>query len=308
MRIIITGGGGLIGRALANSLAKAKYEVFILSRNPASVHALPNEVQVIQWDGKTAQGWAEYADGADTIVNLAGESIAGEYLFPTRWSDEKKGRIIQSRLDAGAAVVDAVQLARQKPKSVIQSSAIGYYGALKDQPVDEKSGAGTGFMAETCVHWESSTVGVEKVGVRQIIIRTGIVLTTEGGALTRLLFPFKFYAGGPMGSGRQYLSWIHIADQVGVIRFLIDNPNAQGIYNLTAPNPLTNKEFSQTIGRVMGRPAFLPVPGFALRMMFGEVATVVLDGQRVLPTRLHKAGYEFQFPTAEEALQNLIGK
>ena len=163
-------------------------------------------------------------------------------------------------------------------------------------------------MAALCQAWEASTAEVEALGVRRVIIRTGVVLSSQGGAFTRLLLPFKLFAGGPLGSGRQVLSWIHLADEAGAIRFLIENPAASGVYNLTAPGPLTNAEFAKTIGKVMGRPSFMPVPGFVFRLLFGEVATVVLDGQRVLPQRLQALGYGFKFPAAEPAIRDLLNR
>jgi len=308
MRIMISGGSGLIGRALSARLVEAGHEVVILSRAPQRAEALPGGIRAVAWDGKTTQGWAHVVDGAGAVIHLAGENIAGEGFFPARWTEERKRRILASRLDSGKAMVQAVQEARQKPGIFVQGSAIGYYGPLGDSPVDEQSPTGADFMARVCREWEESTQAVEAMGARRVIIRTGVVLSMQGGAFTRLLLPFKFFAGGPMGNGRQYLSWIHIADQVDAIRFLIENPGAQGVYNLTAPEPVRNAEFARSLGRVMGRPSFLPVPGFALRTMFGEVATVVLDGQRVLPTRIQQLGYSFQFAQAEAAIRDLLRK
>ena len=308
MRIIITGGGGLIGRALTNSLLHDEHEVIILSRTPERVKDLPSGARAVQWDGKTPHGLGELVEGASAVVNLAGENIAGEGFFPDRWTDERKRRIRSSRLNAGKAVTQTIQAAGYKPGVLVQVSAIGYYGPSDDQVVTEDNPPGEDFMAEVCQGWENSTAGVEELGVRRVVTRGSVALSTEGGAFTRFLFPFKLYAGGPLGSGKQYISWIHMADQVSAIRHLIEDQMARGAYNLSSPNPVTNKEFTQTIGKVMGRPSFIPVPEFAFRTMFGEVATVVVDGQRVLPKRLQELGYEFKFPALEPAIRDILRK
>jgi hypothetical protein len=306
MRIIITGGTGLIGRALTRELASAGYEVVLLSRQPEKATALPPGVRAERWDGRTANGWGKLADGAEAIVNLAGENLAGDGFFPSRWTPARKEKIVRSRLNAGAAVVEAVEAAAVKPRVVIQSSGIGAYGPCQDEELSEESSIGNDFLAKLAVQWEASTAGVEPFGVRRAVIRTGAVLSTEGGALARMVLPFRLFAGGWFGSGRQWLSWIHLADQAAATRFLIENPKASGVFNLSAPQPLTSRDFGRAIGRVMGRPAFLPVPSFAMRLAFGEVATVVLDGQRVLPARLLQLGFRFRFPDADSALRDLL--
>ncbi|MBZ0290870.1 MAG: TIGR01777 family oxidoreductase [Anaerolineae bacterium] len=305
MRIIITGGTGLIGRHLANSLIKDGHEVIVLSRSPKLAEGLAQGVRVEGWDAKTAKGWGTLADGADAIVNLAGASLAGDHFFPTRWTDDYKKLIIESRINAGKAVNEAVEQAAQKPRVVIQSSAVGYYGAHGAEPITEDMPPGSDFPAKVCIDWEKSTEAVEKMGVRRAIIRTGVVLSFESGALARLALPFRLFAGGPLGSGRQPFPWIHPDDEIGAIRFLIDTPTASGPFNLSAPNPLTNGEFARLLGRVMGRPSLIPVPGFVFNMMFGEVASIVLEGQRAIPKRLLDMGYSFKFPEAEAALRDL---
>ena len=306
MKILIAGGSGLIGRALTRELLRDNHKVVILSRNPAQTPAISEDVQIAGWDGKTARGWSQLLEGTDAIVNLAGANIAGDGFFPTRWTNSRKQIIRQSRLDAGKAIVEAITIAKHKPGVLVQSSAIGFYGPLTDHTVDETGPAGDDFMARLCQEWEQSTEAVEMSGVRRVLARTGIVLSYHGGALGRMILPYKLYAGGPFGDGKQVMSWIHIADEVAAIKFLIESPEATGIYNLTAPNPVTNAEFGKTLSKVMHRPYYLPVPGFAMRMLFGEVATVVLDGQRVLPARLLRSGYEFKFPNIELALQQIL--
>jgi len=301
MRIIITGGTGLIGGALAANLANDGHEVILLSRAPERTILLPPGVRAERWDGRTATGWGPLADGADAIVNLAGEGIASG-----RWTEERKRRIRKSRVNAGQAVVDAVKAAARKPGVVIQSSAVGYYGVHGDEEITESAPAGSDYLAQVAMAWEGSTAPVETMGVRRIIIRTGVVLSNKGGALPQMLLPFRLFAGGPLGNGKQWLPWIHIADEVGAIRFLIENRQASGAFNLCAPNPLTNAEFGRVVGRVMGRPAFMPTPAFALRLVFGEMATVLLDGQRQAPKRLIELGFAFRFPSAEAALRDIL--
>jgi uncharacterized protein len=260
-------------------------------------------VRAERWDGRSAAGWGQWADGAGAIVNLAGAGIAD-----SRWSDERKREIVASRVDAGKAVVEAVQAAAVKPAVVIQSSAVGYYGSRGSEVLTEQSQPGDDFLADVCVDWEQSTAAVEALGVRRAIIRTGIVLSTEGGALPKMLLPFKFFAGGKLGSGQQYFPWIHMADQVGAIRFLIDNAQASGPFNLAAPNPPTNADFVKAVGQAMGRPSVMPAPGFALKAAFGEMSTVLLDGQRAEPQHLLALGYRFRFTDPVAALKDILGK
>lgn len=305
-RVIITGGSGLVGRALTASLVDDDYEVVILSRTPQSVQGLPPGARAVAWDTETADGWAELADGATAIVNLAGASLAGEGFFPSRWTAERKRNIIQSRLQAGNAVVDAVRRARSKPGVVIQSSAIGYYGPHGDEIVTEESDAGDDFLARLCADWEGSTAEVEDQGVRRAIMRTGLVLSTQEGSLPRVLLPYKLFVGGPFGDGKQWWSWIHLHDEVRAIRFLIEASEAQGPFNFTSPNPHTNDDFGRTLARVLGRPHLIPIPAFAMRAAFGEVASVILEGQRVLPQRLLDLGFVFEHPQLEAALRHLV--
>jgi uncharacterized protein (TIGR01777 family) len=305
MRVIITGGTGLIGRSLANSLAKDGHEVIVLSRNKNKTSGLASGVRLEQWDGSSAAGWGALADGAGAIVNLAGASIAGEDFLPARWTVAYKKRIRDSRVNAGRAVVEAVKAAKVKPGVIVQSSAVGYYGTHADEEITEDSPAGTDFLADVCKEWEASTQAVEDLGVRRVIIRTGIVLSSKGGALPRQALPFKLFAGGPLGSGKQQYPWIHIDDEIAAIRFLMENTNARGVYNLSAPHVVTNAEFSKALGKVLGRPSFLPAPGFAFQIGFGEVAILLLEGQRALPKRLLAEGYPFHFAEPELALRDL---
>ncbi|KAB2861513.1 MAG: TIGR01777 family protein, partial [Anaerolineae bacterium] len=225
-----------------------------------------------------------------------------------RWSDERKKLILESRVNAGAAVVDAIEKASEKPRVVIQSSAVGYYGTLGDQVLTEDSPAGDDFLADVCKQWEDSTKAVESMGVRRVIIRSGVVLSMDGGAFPRMLLPFKLMVGGPIGNGSHWFPWIHIDDEIKAIRFLIENEGAKGVFNVMAPNPLTNGDFTHEVGKVMQKPAVIPVPKLALQLMFGEMAIMVIDGQRAVPKRLQEHSFEFVYPTIEPALKNLFKK
>ncbi len=306
MHVLITGGTGLIGTALAKALLADGHGVTILTRqrNPRL-----SEGAVAQlWDGKTPEDWGHLVNEVDAVVNLAGENIAGQGLLPGRWTVSRKEVIRQSRIGAGLALAQAIADATKPPAVLVQASGIGYYGTSDDEPIDEEAPAGTDFLATLAVDWEASTRPVEDKGVRRVVIRTGAVLSTSGGALPKLLLPYQMYVGGPAGSGRQFMPWIHIDDEVNAIRFLIEQSTAQGAFNLCAPSPVTNREFGNTLGRVMHRPSLLPVPAFVLHMLLGEVADLVLEGQRAFPKRLQSLGYEFRFAELEPALRDLLSR
>lgn len=302
MKIIITGGTGMIGRALAEDLAKDGHEVILLSRGSRPAAGLPQGVRVEKWDGRTAQGWGKLADGADAIVNLAGENLSAG-----RWTAKRKQAILESRVNAGAAVVQAVEQALIKPRVLIQASAVGGYGASETELFGEDAPLANDFLGGVVQAWEASTRTVEALGVRLAVARIGVVLSTRSGALPRMLLPFKFFVGGPLGSGRQWLSWVHQEDMVRALRFLIETPTAQGFFNISAQS-VTNREFGRAIGKVMRRPAFFPVPAFVIRILFGEMGIVVVEGQRVSAKRLEDLGFNFRFPTAEAALKDLLNR
>jgi hypothetical protein len=309
MRAIITGGTGLIGRALTAELAAHGYEVVILSRNPEGAGGPPAGARLVAWDGRTAAGWGGEVEAADVVVNLAGESIAGESLpaiLFRRWTADQKRRLLESRVNAGRAVVEAIQAASRKPRLLIQSSAVGYYGARRSEELGEGAASGDDALARICVEWEASTLAPETQGVRRVIIRTGVVLSPVGGVLPLVILPFRLFMGGRLGNGRQWFPWIHIADEVAAIRFLMETPGAEGAYNLTAPQAVSNAEVSRVIGRVMRRPSLVPVPGFLLRLVLGEKASIVLEGQRPAPRRLLELGYAFRFPEFEGAVRDLL--
>jgi uncharacterized protein (TIGR01777 family) len=302
MRALITGGSGLIGRALAANLARDNEEVIILSRRPERVIDLPAGVNIKWWDGHTTEAWGSVVDSIDAIINLAGENISSG-----RWTTERKRRILESRLNAGRAVVQAVEAAARKPRVVIQASGVGYYGPCADEEITVETPPGHDFLSRIAVDWEASTAPLEVLGVRRVIIRTGVVLSSAGGALPRMLLPFRLFAVRRLGSGRQWFPWIHIADEVRAIRFLMETERASGSFNLSAATPLTNAEFSRLLGKQLRRPALMPIPGFMLRLLFGEMATALLDGQRAIPQRLLQLGFKFQFTEASLALRDLLG-
>jgi len=301
--VIISGATGFIGTILVKKLVARNYHVVVLSRNPGKTAAFnSSQVKVVAWDGRSANGWGHYVDGAYGIINLAGENIAAG-----RWTPARKAAILQSRLAAGRAIVEAVTLSARKPRVVIQASGIGYYGNRGDTVLDETSSSGTGFLADVAIQWEKSTEPVEALGVRRAIIRTGIVLGRGGGFLSRVLLPFKLFMGGCMGSGRQWLSWVHMEDEVSAICFLLEQDAAQGAFNLSSPQPLNAKDFFVEVGRALGRPSWLPVPGFVMHLALGEMADeLILSGQRALPARLLQAGYAFHYPLARDALKNIL--
>ena len=300
-RVLITGGTGLIGRALMAGLAGGGYEVVVLSRRPERARGLPPGARAERWDARTAQGWGPLADGAWAVVNLAGEGIAAG-----RWTAERKRRIRDSRLDAGRAVVEAIAAARDRPAVLVQASGVGYYGPRDEGDVNEDAPPGQDYLARLAVEWEAATAAVEAMGVRRVVVRTGIVLSASAGALPRMMLPYRLFAGGRLGSGRQWVPWIHIADEAGAIRFLLENEKASGPFNLASPQPVRNAELARFLGRAMGRPSVVPAPGWLLRLALGEMSDMLLVGQKAVPARLLQMGYAFRFADAGAALADIL--
>ena len=297
-RIVVAGGTGLIGQAFIKKARTEGCEVVLLSRRARG--GGESLLKTVFWDGRTVGDWQACLDGAFALVNLAGENIgAGP------WTAERKARIISSRVDAGRALVQALEMTRNKPQVFLQASAIGYYGVTGDAAVVETDPAGKDFLAKICLDWEASTRAVETMGLRRVLLRTGLVLACEDGALPKMLPLFKLFTGGPLGNGKQYWSWISLADEVEAMWFLLNKAEASGVYNLTAPNPVTMGEFGRTLAAVIGRPYWLPAPAFALRLVLGEMSALLLDSQRILPERLLQAGFTFRFPRLKEALEAL---
>jgi uncharacterized protein len=306
-RVVITGGSGLIGRAVTAEMAAAGWEVVVLSRRPEAVRGLPAGARAAGWDGKTAAGWAELVDGAAGVVHLAGESIAGEGLLPARWTAARKRLLRNSRVDSTRTVAGAIEAAAVKPRFLLQASGVGYYGDGGDEPLGEDHPRGTGFLADLCVEWEAASATVEALGVRRAVLRTGIVLAADGGALPKMALPFRLFAGGPMGSGRQVVPWIHLADEAAAFHFLAERDDARGPFNLAAPNPATNAELSREIARALHRPNLFRVPAFVLRIALGDLAGALLEGQRAVPRALERLGFTFRFPELKMALADLLG-
>ncbi len=311
MRILMTGGSGLIGRALAADLHKAGHRVTVLTRNPQRAAALlPPETRLHPWDARSPEGWNALLNEAEAVVNLAGESIAGENLraiLLRRWTPAYKKRIRESRLRVGELLTEAIRQAASRPKALLQASAVGYYGDTGPREVGEGAPPGRDFLAEVCKAWEASTAPVAQLGVRRVILRTGLVLAAEGGILPVMLLPVRAFIGGPLGSGKQAVPWIHLADEVAAIRFLLENEGCSGPYNLCAPQPVSQAEFARLAGRVLRRPALLPTPAALLKLTLGEKAQLVLEGQRAIPRRLLEAGFSFRYPGLEAALRALPG-
>jgi uncharacterized protein (TIGR01777 family) len=257
-------------------------------------------MRFVQWNPSAPTLPAECVEACDGILNLAGEPIAAR-----RWSQKQKTKILESRCDATRALVQAAARAARKPRFFINASAVGYYGPRGDEPVTEKDAAGEDFLARTCLAWETEARRAEEAGIRVVRLRIGIVLALGGGALAKMIPPFRFFLGGPLGSGRQWMSWIHREDLTGLILFLMGR-EISGPVNATAPNPVRMKEFAQTLGRTLKRPARAPVPAFMLRFLLGEMSEMLLEGQRVVPEQALSLGYRFRFPRLEEALEDLI--
>jgi uncharacterized protein len=301
MKIAIIGGSGFIGRNLAKELQKLGNEILIFSRKkilPSDLFGLPS-IRLVS----TSKPLATDLEGVDVLVNLAGESVIGD-----KWTDSRKQVLRTSRVEFTQDIVLELAKLKTKPKVFIQGSAIGYYGMHEaGEPLcNESTKPGDDFLARLCVEWEKAALPAKDLGIRTILLRTGVVISPENGALQQMLTPFKLFVGGPLGSGKQYLSWIHIEDMIQGIIFLIMNSNAEGIFNFTAPNPCSNKEFSNTLGNVISRPSFLPVPSFAIIALYGEGAEVILKGQNVIPERLLEIKYQFRFPELKQALENLL--
>lgn len=302
MNVLITGGTGLIGRALTADLLRDGHAVTILTRDPERVKDPFGEVAYHKWDGKSAHGWGHLVETADILVNLAGANLSDGL-----WNEQRKKAIRDSRVNAGRAVVEAITSAQHKPSVVVQASGVGYYGVNNPDLLNESSPLGKDFLSSVSRDWEAATQSVEAMGVRRVIIRSGVVFSQKSGALARMLLPFRLFVGGPLGSGRQWLSWIHLMDEVRAIRFLMETPSAAGVFNLAA-EPVTNAEFARVAGKVLHRPAFIPVPAFLLRLVLGEMSTVVLEGQRVSSKKLTDLGFQQIFWSLEEALKDLNQK
>ncbi|WP_370221450.1 TIGR01777 family oxidoreductase [Cytobacillus sp.] len=299
MRIAITGGTGFVGNALVKKFLEKKHEIFILTRNISDKQHSKN-LNYVQWlnDDDSPE---DALEGIDVFINLAGESINSG-----RWTEERKKRILNSRITATKEVLRIISRLEEKPYTLINASAVGYYGTSQTETFTEASRkSGTDFLAETVRRWEEEASKAEEFEVRTVFCRFGIILEKNDGALPRMAFPYKLFAGGTVGTGSQWVSWIHLDDAVNGILFCIDQGQLQGPLNFTSPYPVTMKEFGQILGKVLNRPHWMPAPGFALKITLGEMSTLVLEGQKVLPEKLQSLGFDFLYPDLKAALDDI---
>lgn len=306
MKVAITGATGFVGSRLIKRLHADGHTVVVLTRNPERAlrlfpaAAFPN-VEAVRYTPTESEDWQDVLSGCDGVVNLAGEPIA-----ENRWTAERKQMILDSRKLGTQALVEAIAQATPKPTVLVNASAIGYYGTSETATFDETSPAGNDFLAEVCRTWEAEAQNVKQAGLRLVIVRIGIVLG-DGGALAKMLPPFKLFAGGPIGTGKQWFSWIHREDLVSLILQALTDSAFEGVYNATAPNPVRMAELANTLGALLKRPSWLPVPAFALEALLGDGAKVVLEGQQVLPKRTQAISFQYQYPAIEQALTEILG-
>jgi len=327
-RLVVTGATGLIGRSLSKALQASGYQVVVFSRDPQRARsAVPGAAEYVAWQPAETGAWAGALDGAYGVIHLAGAS-----LFGKRWTDEYKREIIESREVGTRGLVNAMAGAQTKPRVFVSSSAVGYYGPSGDATIDESGPPGNDFLARVCQAWEREGAKAASLGIRTVIVRTGVVigsgagrlpfpidlggaslarpgiiLKTEEGAFPLLMMPFRLFTGGPILPGTQWFAWIHIDDLVGIMMMALEDERVVGPINATAPEPQTNRDFAATLGRVMGRPSWLPVPGFAMKLLLGEMADMITTGQRVIPKKARELGYQFKYPTSDRAIRQIVG-
>lgn len=300
MKVAITGATGFVGSRLVERLQAEGHQPLILTRNRSAALRTFPKLEIVDYTPTESGSWQKVIAGCDAVVHLAGEPIA-----ESRWTPQQKQEILNSRQLGTQKIVEAIAQANPKPKVLVNASAIGYYGSSETASFDETSSPGNDFLAEVCQDWESEAQKVKDYGVRLVILRLGIVLG-NGGALAKMIPPFKMFAGGPLGSGQQWFSWIHRDDLVNLIIEALTRPDIEGVLNATAPNPVRMSEFCQSLGEALNRPSWLPVPSFALEALLGEGAMVVLEGQQVLPKRTTTYGFNYQYPTVKSALSEIL--
>ncbi|MFL6227475.1 MAG: TIGR01777 family oxidoreductase [Pyrinomonadaceae bacterium] len=300
MKIIVTGASGLVGSSLVPSLVGRGHEVTQLVRRKSKDAG--GGVREVEWQPERGEIDAASLEGHDAAVHLAGENIAGG-----RWTDEKKRRIRDSRVLGTRLLAETLAQLNAKPRAFVSASAIGYYGERGDEILTEASAPGAGFLPDVCREWEAATEAASAAGIRTALLRFGVILSADGGALAKMLLPFKLGVGGNVGSGKQYYSWIALDDVVDIIHLALADDNLSGAVNVVAPEPATNAEFTKALGRALGRPTIFPAPAFGLRLAFGEMAdALLLASERVLPERLRAAGYEFKYPKLDGALRHVL--
>ena len=303
MQIVITGATGLIGSALTRNLRESGYKIIALTRDPAKSEAIQEaNIEYVKWDGTTSSGWAKYVENADVVVNLAGANLVDKL-----WTSKVKRVILDSRIYAGKAVLQAIMRAKKKPKLLIQASATGYYGSRGDNELTESSKKGVGFLSDVCQQWEDSTKMVEAHGVRRVVVRTGVVLAKDSKIISMLRLPFRLFLGGHPGSGKQWFSWIHLQDVVNSFNFFIQRQDLKGVFNVCAPEPVQMRKYFETYGNLLDRPSWIHPPSFIFKIILGDLAKEgILTSQRVLPIKLKKAGYKFKFPKINSSLKNCL--
>ncbi|VXD23449.1 conserved hypothetical protein [Planktothrix serta PCC 8927] len=305
MKVAVTGATGFVGSRLVERLQQEGHSVLVLTRNPEQAkRVFPSSVssglEIVGYTPTKSGAWQQAISGCDGVVNLAGAPIADE-----RWTPQRKQEILESRSTATQKLVEAIAQADSKPSVLVSASAVGYYGTSETALFDENSPNGRDFLANVCLAWEAAAQQVEEVGTRLVILRLGIVLGM-GGALEKMLTPFKLFAGGPLGSGHQWFSWIHREDLVNLILFSLTNSQLEGVLNATAPNPVKMEQLCHALGEVLHRPSWLPVPDFALEMLLGDAAQVILQGQQVIPKRTLSYNFNYQYPTIKPALEEIL--
>jgi uncharacterized protein len=304
MRIVVTGGTGFIGRALVQDLAQRGHKIIVLTRHPASAQSqLPDGVACVGWNPPEPGAWQERFQEAEAVINLAGEPIAAK-----RWSAARKEFLRESRTNATRSLVEALRTYTTRPRVFVNASGVGYYGPRNDMSISETAGAGCDYLADLCIEWEREARRAEELGMRVVRIRFGMVLGRDGGALPKIALPFRLFIGGPIMPGTQWVSWLHLTDAVGLIRWILDKPDIAGAINAVAPEPVTMRQFCGTLAKVLHRPSWLPVPAFALRVGLGELGAVMTTGQRVLPQAALRGGYRFQHPSLEPALRAIFAR
>ncbi len=300
MQVTVTGATGLLGRRLVRELTGRGDEVTVLSRSPQRARETFEGVQAVAWDPSAGPAPAEALEGRDAVVHLAGENVA------QRWSEDAKRRIRDSREQGTRNLVDGLRAARQRPSTLVSSSAVGYYGPHGAEPLPEETPPGSDFLARVCVIWEAEAEKAAELGVRVVLVRTGVVLDKSGGALGKMLPFFKAGIGGPVAGGEQHMPWVHADDVVGIYLRALDDEGWTGAVNATAPEPVTNKVFSKALGRALHRPALAPVPALAIKALYGEMAEIVTKGQNAVPRRTAELGYRHRHPDLDEALDSAL--
>jgi uncharacterized protein (TIGR01777 family) len=304
MHVVVTGGTGFIGRPLCLSLCAEGHTVTLLTRRPAEAQRLLGPaVTAVEWNGREASLWEQSLEGADAVINLAGAPIAD-----ARWTTTRKRLLTDSRVLSTRLLVEALSRRSSRPRTFISASGIGYYGASDDRVLDEGAARGQGFLADLCLEWETAALAAASFGTRVVIVRTGMVLEQDGGALPKMVLPFRLFAGGPILPGTQWVSWIHRRDHSGLIQWALATSSVSGPVNAVAPGAVTMETFCEALGQVLHRPSWLPVPGFALKAALGELGTLMTTGQRVSPAKALAGGYTFQYPTLDPALRAILAK